>query len=325
VKPAVVLPPERDESWDHAAQLGVSHVVAGFPNVEDRHDDADPWDFDPLLQLSQRFADAGFELGVIEARPPMDAIRLGTEGRDEQIEMVKTLLRNMGKIGIDVWCPSWMAVHGGHRTSLHVPDRGDSEVSAYDHDLLAEAPPEPAAASVTEADLWENLEYFLEAVVPVAEETGVKMAMHPDDPPVSPSRGGVPRILTSVEAGQRLLDMYDSEYNGLCLGQGSLAATGDADIPAAIRQLGDRIHYAHFRDVTGTPEQFRETWHDDGPTDMAAAVRAYRDVGFEGLIRPDHVPVMTGDPGMYPHHYKKARLFVVGYLRGLVEQDEAVR
>lgn len=118
----------------------------------------------------------------------------------------------------------------------------------------------------------------------MAEEAGVDLALHPDDPPVDSVRG-VPRLVNSVENVQRILDLHDSPNHGLTFCQGNYAAMG-ADIPETIRRFGDRIHFVHFRDVDGTPESFVETWQDDGPTDMLAAIEAYREAGFDGPIRP---------------------------------------
>jgi len=170
---------------------------------------------------------------------------------------------------------------------------------------------------VSEEEQWENLRYFLECTVPVAEKAGVKMAMHPDDPPLSPIRG-IARIMSSVENYQRLVDLVPSPYNGIALCQGNFALMTD-DLPAVIRHFGQqgKIHFVHFRDVRGTPENFKEAFHDDGQTDPVECMRAYRDVGYEGVLRPDHYPKM-GDETFADEH-RLARLFAVGYLKGIRE------
>ena len=172
---------------------------------------------------------------------------------------------------------------------------------------------------VTEEQLWENLQYFLERVVPVAEEANVKLAMHPDDPPLSPIRG-VGRIMRSIENYQRLIDLVPSPVNGIALCQGNFTLMTD-DLPGVIRHFGeqDKIFFVHFRDVRGTPEKFVETFHDDGKTDMLACMRAYRDIGFEGVLRPDHVPTMEGDDNDRPGYSSIGRLFAIGYIKGLRE------
>ena len=157
-------------------------------------------------------------------------------------------------------------------------------------------------------------------VVPVAEEAGVQMALHPDDPPISPIRG-VPRLVTSVENYRRILDLYDSPNHGLTFCQGNFAAMG-ADVPAAIEEFSQKIHFVHFRDVEGTADSFVETWHDDGPTDMQEAIDTYQRVGFDAAIRPDHVPRMLDEQdrdAAMSGYTDMGRLFAVGYMRGLLE------
>jgi len=140
----------------------------------------------------------------------------------------------------------------------------------------------------------------------------VKLALHPDDPPVESTRG-VPRIANSVENYERVLDLHESDHHGVCLCQGNFALM-ETSVPEAIRRLGDSIEFVHFRDVEGDSERFVETWHDAGPTDMRACVEAYREVGFEGPARPDHVARMAGEEG----EGDRGRLFAVGYMRGLL-------
>ena len=155
--------------------------------------------------------------------------------------------------------------------------------------------------------------------MPVAEKANVKLAMHPDDPPLSPIRG-LGRIMRSVENYQRLLDLYPSPVNGIALCQGNFTLMTD-DLPAAIRHFGKqgKIFFVHFRDVRGTAEKFVETFHDDGKTDMLACMQAYSDIGFEGVCRPDHVPTMEGDSNEHPGYSSIGRLFAIGYIKGLRE------
>ena len=140
------------------------------------------------------------------------------------------------------------------------------------------------ARKLTPAKLWENLERLLNELLPVAEQCGVTLAMHPDDPPL-PELLGKPRIMHNVEGFERMMKLAPSPANAICFCQGTFA-TMNVDIPATIRRLGPHIKYVHFRDVRGTPQAFAETFHDNGPTDMAAAMRAYRDIGFDGPMRP---------------------------------------
>jgi len=312
VEPALILPPEPDERWQLAKQMGVTQAVIHPLEIGDGRTQ---WSFDDLLGLRNWLEDAGLEFAVLEGSVPIsDRIRLGREGRDADIETFKTFLRNCGRVGIPVVCYDWMAGIRWARTEAHVESRGGSYVTGYtDTKLRGDGIDE----DVTHEQLWEALEYFLEAVVPVAEEAGVKLGLHPDDPPRESVRG-TPRIVTSVDAYDRVLDCYDSEHNGITFCQGNFAAMG-ADIPAAIRRFGDRINFVHFRDVKGDSDGFVETWHDDGPTDMLAAMRAYEAVGFDGPMRPDHVPTMAGEDNSNPGYHTLGRLFAVGYMTGLLE------
>ena len=146
--------------------------------------------------------------------------------------------------------------------------------------------------------------------------------MHPDDPPLHELLGR-PRIMNSVENFERLLQLVPSPHNGICFCQGTFAEMG-ADIPDAIRRLGSHINYVHFRDVNGTAESFTESFHDNGKTDMAAAVRAYREVRFTGPIRPDHVPQLVGEDDGEPGYTMLGRLYAYGYMKGLFQATEPV-
>jgi mannonate dehydratase len=322
MKLAEMVPPGPDSSALRrlVVQAGVQSAVGGLPqtNGPDRRGTDKPWDYAPLLSMKQRYESAGLELAVIEARPPLAKAKRGLPGRDEEIDAVCTLIENMGRLGIPVWCYEWMSDFNWLRTNTAVPSRGGSLVSGYDHALMQAAPP-TEDGPLSEETLWETLEYFLRRVVPVAEEAGVKLAMHPDDPPLSPIRG-VGRIMRSVDNYQRLIDLVPSPVNGITLCQGNFRLMTD-DIPAAIRQFGQRqkIFFVHFRDVRGTVENFVETWHDDGPTDLLECLRTYHEVGFDGPMRPDHVPTVEGDSNAHPGYSLYGRLFALGYIRGLME------
>lgn len=318
IKIAEFLPPTPTPLWKLAQQAGVTHAVGGLPFDDRLNGDDAPWDFMPLLRLKQRYESAGFELAVIEARPPLNNAKRGLPGRDAEIDTVCTLLENMGRLGIPVWCYEWMADFNWLRTNTNTVGRGGSLVTSFDRDLLETAPP-TELGPISEEVLWENLAYFLKKVLPVAEQSGVKLAMHPDDPPLSPLRG-VGRIMRSVDNFQRLLELVPSPMNGITLCQGNFTLMTD-DLPAVIDHFGrqEKIFFVHFRDVNGTPEKFRETWHDNGRTDMLACMRAYRDIGFEGVLRPDHVPTVEGDSNEAAGYSSFGRLFALGYILGLRE------
>ena len=301
-------------------QCGIEHVVGVFDRTGVDYVGADgtPWSYMSLLHLKTAYNDAGFALEVIENRPPMEKIKLGLPGRDEEIDQICTLIRNMGLLGIPVWCYEFMPGVQVIRTTTTMPSRGGALATGYDHDLMRNAPLTEYGV-VTDEQVWDNLAYFLERVVPVAEEANVKLAMHPDDPPLSPIRG-LARIMRSIENFQRLVDLVPSPVNGIALCQGNFTLMTD-DLPSVIRHFGrqDKIFFVHFRDVMGTPERFVETFHDAGQTDMLACMRAYRDIGYSGVCRPDHVPTMEGDSNERPAYSSIGRLFAIGYLKGLRE------
>ncbi|MEO7060016.1 MAG: mannonate dehydratase [Lapillicoccus sp.] len=317
---AEFLPPDPSDGvlWPIVKQAGVRHAVGGLPRPETLATGEAPWDFMPLLRMKALYESHGFELAVIEDRPPLNNAKRGLPAGEEEIDTVCTLIENMGRLGIPVWCYEWMADFNWVRTNTAVPSRGGSLVSGFDAALLTDAPG-TEGGPLSEETLWRTLTHFLERVVPVAERAGVRLAMHPDDPPLSPLRG-VGRIMSSVDNYVRLLDLVPSPVNGITLCQGNFALMAD-DLPSVIRRFGARhkVFFVHMRDVRGTVEAFEETWHDDGPTDLLACLEAYREIGFDGVLRPDHVPTVEGDSNARPGYSPYGRLFAIGYLKGLRE------
>ena len=309
---AEFIPPTVTPLWKLAKQAGVDLAVGGLPPDDLLMGDK-PWDLGPLMRTRQRYADGGFELRVIESRPPLNKAKRGLPGRDEEIATVCSLIENMGKLGVPVWCYEWMTDFNWVRTNMATPSRGGSVVTSFDiNDVpenLTSNPP------ISEDALWVNLEYFLKKVLPVAEKAGVKLSMHPDDPPLSPIRG-VSRIMRSIDNYQRLIDMVPSPMNTITMCQGNFTLMTD-DLPGVIRKFGKKISFVHFRDVKGVPTKYEETWHDAGKTDMLACMKAYKDIGFDGVLRPDHVPTVEGDSNEHAGYSSFGRLYAIGYIRGL--------
>ena len=313
---AEFLPPTPSPLWKLSKQAGVDWAVGGLPFNESSNGTDAPWDYLPLLRMKQRYESAGFNLAVIESRPPLNNVKRGLPGGNEEIATVCTLIENMGRLGIPVWCYEWMTDFNWMRTNTSTLSRGGSVVTSYDNALMRDAPL-TENGPLSEEKLWETLEYFLKKVLPVAEKWNVKLAMHPDDPPLSPIRG-VGRIMRSIENYQRLLDLVPSPMNGITMCQGNFTLMTD-DLPGVIRHFGkqNKIFFIHFRDVRGTPEKFEETWHDEGKTDMLACMQAYRDINFDGVLRPDHVPTVEGDSNENAGYSSFGRLYAIGYIRGL--------
>jgi mannonate dehydratase len=276
------------------------------------------WDYEPLSRVKEAYESAGLNVAVIEDTPPMDKTRLGLPGRDEEIEAFCTLLRNMGTLQIPVLAYNFMAGFDWMRTSTETLGRGGALVSAYDHGVM-NAQPITSIGVIPEDRVWANFAYFLKAVIPAAEKANVRLALHPDDPPISPVRG-LTRVMCSIDALERALQIVPSPSNALTFCQGNITLMTD-DVPAAIRHFAseDKIAFVHFRDVRGTAMSFTETFHDDGPTDMLRCMEAYREAGYNGVMRSDHVPTLEGDTNDRPGYSTLGRLFAIGYMTGLRE------
>jgi mannonate dehydratase len=313
-----------------ASQIGASGITVNRPSFEtppwrallgkhfaDRPDQFAPasrWNFDDLVKLRTLVESYGLKLECIENTPLYfyDRIMLGLPGADEQLEHYKATIRALGRAGVAVlgynWCPTrvW-------RTSAHGQARGGATATEFDHALAAEAP-NWYERRFTPDDLWDSYAGFITAVLPVAEEAGVTLALHPDDPPV-PELGGVARIMTSRAAFERALSIGDSPRHGLDFCVGTWAEMGVATMFDALQHFGRRgkLVYIHFRNVKGAVPKFREAFVDDGDVDELRVVRTLRDVGFDGFVIDDHVPHMTDDT-IWGH---RSRAFATGYIKGL--------
>jgi mannonate dehydratase len=315
MKFCMMLRPEPEPTWALAKQAGVDYAVTN----PSRLPGGQPPGYASLSKLKASFAEHGLDLIVLEGDPfPMDRIKLGLPGRDEDIARYCELLQAMGRLDIGVMCCNFMAQIGWFRTSRTVRTRGGALATSFDFEQVKNAPLTPAGV-VEEERLWDNLAYFLERVLPAAEAANVKLALHPDDPPVSPLRG-VGRILTSPAAFRRALSLFPSKCHGVSFCQGTFATMG-VDIYETIREFGRRgeVFFVHFRDVRGTAVRFEETFHDAGQTDMLRAMRCYVEVGFDGPIRPDHAPTMEGESNDRPGYAAIGRIFAIGYMKGLLE------
>jgi len=309
------LPARRDRSWDYALQAGVNHaIVRCHPRDTGL---APPHDLDALSKVVKDFAEAGITVCGLEGDEfDMQRIKLGLPGRDEDLALYQQMLTNMGELGIHLLCYNFMATIGWCRTSTHVITRGGAVTNRF-RLLDLDTTPVPEDQRISEEQLWLNYAYFIRAVLPAAERAGVKMGLHPDDPPLSPLRG-VGRILTSPNAFARALSLSDSPSHGVTFCQANFRLMG-GDLASHARQFADRTVYVHFRDVEGTSSDFTETFHDAGPTDMAAMLRLYAELGFSGPVRVDHVPSLAGEEDL-PHGYAYlGRLFALGYVKGILD------
>ena len=309
------LPARRDRSWDYALQAGVTHaIVRCHPRDTGL---TPPYDLESLRTVQENFKAAGITVCGLEGDEfDMQRIKLGRPGRDEDLEHYRRMLANMGVLSIPLLCYNFRATLGWSRSATHVPARGGALTNRF---RLSEfdATPVPAEDRITAEQLWANYEYFLRAVLPAAEAAGVKLGLHPDDPPL-PNLRCVARIFGTTDAIARALALSDSPAHGLTFCQANFRLMS-ADLPATVRRFAPRIVFVHFRDVAGTADDFTETFHDDGPTDMPALLQLYHELGFRGPIRVDHVPALTGEEDL-PHGYAYlGRLFATGYMKGILD------
>lgn len=300
-----------DETWDIAAQCGVRYGVIRLPEEES----FDICSEAHWQQAYDRFTDFGIRPLVIEPMPNAlhDHIKAGDALRDASIEKVLRMFPIMEKLGIGTVCFNFMAKIGWLRTASDYPERGGSQVTQF---RMADFRPD--GQRITAQELWTNYRYFLDAVLPEAEKHGIRLALHPDDPPV-PALGGVERILISAENIRRAVyDIHPSENLGLTLCQANFHIMGEK-LENVVRMFRERIFFIHFRNTTGCPAEFRETWHDNGDIDMAAALRLYAENGIDVPIRVDHVPTLAGEVSRLPGYDALGRLFAIGYLKGLLD------
>ncbi len=320
MKLAELFKPEEHERIRLASQIGISHAIVTVSYAlnqipRNRY-------VETLEKIKADFHAAGMTVAGVESHPvPAEKIKLGLPGRDEEIENYIAAVQALGKVGIPMVCYNFMAGLGWYRTRTDVPERGGALVSEFDNQAAIRQGPTEWGA-VSEEKIWSNLEYFLKAIVPVAEKAGVQMALHPDDPPISPLRG-IGRILTSAANFRRVLNIVPSPVSGVTFCQANFKLMGE-DIAALAREwcAQNKLFFVHFRDVEGTREHFRETFHDDGPTDMAGMLRIYGECGFEGPIRPDHAPTLEGESNDRPGYAMAGKVFAIGYMKGILRASK---
>jgi len=315
IKLAEVFGPREEQRLKLARQMGVKYAItgAGLGRVpRDRY-------VETLEKLQAAMKAAGMTIAGVESDPvPTERIKLGLPGRDEEIENYRAAIEALGKVGIPMICYNFTAGLGWYRTKVDVPERGGALTSEFDYET-AKKQGLTKWGEVSEEKLWGNLEYFLKAIIPVAEKAGVKMALHPDDPPISPLRG-IGRIISSAKNYRRVLNIVPSPVNGITFCQANFKLMGE-NIEALAREWCSKkkIFFVHFRDVEGTREHFHETFHDNGPTDMARMLQIYSKYGFDGPMRPDHAPVMEGESNDRPGYAMEGKILAFGYMKGIMD------
>ena len=306
-----------DEKWQLCRQMGIRYAIAKLaPEITGQ---LPPYDFESLRQSKEIYADNGFDLIGLEGDQfDMNRIKFGLEGRVEDAGNYCRMLTNMGRLGISLLCYNFMAGIGWYRTHTGIEERGGALVSGFNQEV-ADQQPLTSFGTLSAEKLWENYQWFLDKVLPAAEAAGVKMALHPDDPPVSSLRG-IARIFTNAAAIRKAMALSQSSSHGLTFCQGTYTTMGE-DVSSLVHEFGNNqwIHFVHLRDVAGTASDFRETFHDNGPTDMVRMFKAYQQVGFNGPLRSDHVPTMAGESNEQHGYAMKGNLFGIGYMKGIME------
>jgi len=245
-------------------------------------------------------------------------IMFDRDGADEALDQITTLVRNLGEAGVPILGYQWNPRGVVPMRTDPVELRGGAVGTGFDLDEIDEPDELPPGIDreYTEAEFWDNYQRFLERVLPVAEEAGVELALHPVDPPVIESLGGIPRLFRNVENFEKAMELVPSDNHGLKLCLGCFSQMGE-DVESVIRRFGERdqIVFIHFRDVVGSMPKFNETFVDEGNFDTSAAVRTLYDVGYDGVVIPDHVPQVVDDSD-WRH---RARALTVGYLGGVID------
>lgn len=304
------------------------------------------WSEESIADLKKKTEDAGLLFDVIESVPVHEDIKLGKPTREKYIENYKENIRRLGKAGIKCICYNFMPVFDWTRTQLDKTLFDGSQALVYYKDQLEKMDPLTGElslpgwdasykkedlkalfdeyAKITEEDLWENLRYFLSEIMPVAIDSGIKMAIHPDDPPYPIF--GLPRIITNEKNIDRFLKLYDHEYNGLTFCTGSLGCCSSNDIPSMVDKYSKmgRIHFMHIRNVKNFPDgSFEETSHfsEYGSLDIVKIVKILKTNGFDGFIRPDHGRMIWGEKGK-PGYGLFDRALGATYINGLWQATE---
>lgn len=313
-----------DETLRVLAAFGVEHICSTLPSA--KLDAA--WSVEGLTRLRERVESHGIQLDVVPL--PLSSnyitkyenpeILLGkSPERDREIDDICQMIRNAARAGIPALKYN-LNILGVVRTEP-TRGRGGCQYSTFVYEKARQEPALTEAGPVSEDAYWERITYFLKRVIPVAEEYKVRMACHPHDPGMPHDRGyrGVHTVLGSVDGLRRFVEIQESPYHGLNFCQGTVSEMLEdpgSEIFDVIRYFGNRrkIFNVHFRNIRGHVLNFQETFPDDGDVNMIQAMRVYKEVGYDGMIMPDHVPKIEGDAGG-----RQAFAFAFGYIQALIQ------
>jgi mannonate dehydratase len=301
-----------DDMLTYIVQLGAQDFLmntASFPGDKQ-------WEYEDLAAAVKKAEKHGLRLMALENVPITfyDKVMRGEPGRDEQIAHMQNTIRNMGRAGIPIFGYHW-AIDGVWRTSNTALARGGAKVTAFDYAEVENAPL-THGRPYSDEEIWANYTYYIQAILPVAEEAGVHLALHPDDPPV-PQLAGVARIMRNFENFKRAMEIGNSPNHGLDFCVGSWSEMDPNVVLPAIRHFGSqgKIFYVHFRDVLGSVPKFREAFINEGNLDMFEVMKTLKEVGFNGFLLDDHVPMMSNDSGWN----NRSRSFALGQMSVMLD------
>jgi len=305
------------------AAFGINHICSGLPSPRlDAH-----WSVEGLVKLRERVESFGIKLEMVPlplssnyiAQAENPNLMLGkSPERDREIDHICEMIRNIARAGIPAVKYN-LTILGVVRTEP-TRGRGGAHYSTFVYDKARQEPPLTEAGPVSEEMMWERITYFLKRVLPVAEEYQVRMACHPHDPGMPRASGfrGVHRVLGSVEGLKRFVEIMPSKYHGLNFCQGTVSEMLEnpgKEIFDVIRYFGTRgkIFNVHFRNIRGHFLNFQETFPDDGDVNMLQAMRVYKEIGYDGMIMPDHAPMIDEDEDQ-----RQAFAYEYGYIQALI-------
>lgn len=303
-----------DENLKFYKAMGIDGFsVHGLPVITDD----DPSPAEELKKLHNLVRSYGMVIYDVRwSVPNWGAVTRGLPERDQQIKLVCNAIRAIGAAGIPFSGYTFSAI--GHFRTSSSTGRGEAKYSTFDFEEFKKNPQNHLDKQTSEEKLWQNIEYYLKRVIPVAEEAGVRLALHPDDPPFSEPLGGAARIVTSLENYQRIFDLVPSDSNAMLFCQGCFSemtcfSETAHNVLEAIHYFGSRnkICMVHFRNIRSAPYKFEEVFIDEGDMDMFEAIKVYHQVGFKGPFLVDHTPSISESLA--------GRTYAIGYIRAVIQ------
>ena len=322
-----------DEVLELFAQLGVKNIVVyGGPGLDAQIGSTNAVDnyrntFDDYVAIRKRMESYGLNLVACEggflANPKYHDLVFGGPNRDAIIDDLASEITDMGRAGIPIFGYHWMPASVWRSESVRI--RAGTDATAWD----SNSPNQSAIQDISIADhydvsienMWRCLEYWIKAITPVAETAGIRLGIHPDDPPV-PQLAGIPRLLGSFESFKRLIGIVDSPSNAIEFCQGTFSEMECEDIYEMIEYFVERqkVLYVHFRNVSGTVPKFNEEFINTGYVNMKRAMEIYHAAGYSGVFMDDHCPLVNHDaefPGNWGGY--RSRVFAQGYIQAMIE------